>query len=294
MVPNTSKLMPGRHFADSRMQPMMARDQHEIDAPRTRTGGGGVGAHGRPARGDRANGRARQKIASSDRRRRWRSAARDAARSRRNRRRAGSRRTAADRRAGVSAPPTLATRMMKNTMTWTLWRRSVIGADQRPDQDHRRARGADDARHPRAERQDGRVVPRRAADVAGDQDAAGDRVEREQQHDEAQIFAEHGMHEGREHRRPPAMPARATPASPQTRPRRSCRSGGARISGTAAARVRSTAAGRRTAAQGPPHGRAIQRRCLRSLRQHDKQRSGERRDRPFHVSIPVRARTRGT
>ena len=46
-----------------------------------------------------------------------------AASSRRSRRRAGSRRTAADRRAGVSAPPTLATRMMKNTTTWTLcWR----------------------------------------------------------------------------------------------------------------------------------------------------------------------------
>ena len=52
---------------------------------------------------------------------------------------------------GVSAPPILATRKMKNTTTWTLLRARGIGADQRPDQDHGGAGGADDAGDQRAE-----------------------------------------------------------------------------------------------------------------------------------------------
>ena len=77
-----------------------------------------------------------------------------------NRRRAGNRRTAADRRAGVSAPPTLATRMMKNTTICALCGRAVVGADQRPDQDHRRAGGADEARDQRPDRKHRRVDQR--------------------------------------------------------------------------------------------------------------------------------------
>ena len=38
----------------------------------------------------------------------------------------------------------------------------------------------------------------RAAQVAGDQNTTGNNVEREQEHDEAQIFREHGVHEGGE------------------------------------------------------------------------------------------------
>ena len=64
-----------------------------------------------------------------------------------------------------------------------------VGAQQRPDQDHGRAGGADDARDQRAEGEHRGVDQRRAAQVAGHQDAAGDHIEREQQHDEAQIFA---------------------------------------------------------------------------------------------------------
>ena len=45
---------------------------------------------------------------------------------------------------GVSAPPILATRMMKNTTTCALCAPLVVGADQRPDQDHRGAGGADE------------------------------------------------------------------------------------------------------------------------------------------------------
>ena len=41
-------------------------------------------------------------------------------------------------------------------------------------------------------------VPRK---VAGDENAAGDDIEREQQHDEAEIFGEHGVHEGGHRRR---------------------------------------------------------------------------------------------
>ena len=76
-----------------------------------------------------------------------------------------------------------------------------IGAQQRADQDHGRAGGADDARDQRAEGEDRGVDERRAAQIAGHQNAAGDHVEREQQHDEAQIFAEHRVHEGGDRRR---------------------------------------------------------------------------------------------
>jgi hypothetical protein len=58
------------------------------------------------------------------------------------------------------------------------------------------AGGADDAGDRGAEAEDRGVDQRRAAQVAGHQNPAGHHVEREQQHDEAQIFAEHRMREG--------------------------------------------------------------------------------------------------
>ncbi len=91
---------------------------------------------------------------------------------------------------GDSAPPILATRMMKNTTTCTLWSRAGIGAQQRPHQDHRRAGGADDARDGRAEGEDRGVDERRAAQRSGDENSARDHVEREQQDDEAHVFAD--------------------------------------------------------------------------------------------------------
>ena len=39
------------------------------------------------------------------------------------------------------------------------------------------------------------LVERRAAQLAGHQDAAGDDIEREQQHDEAEIFRQQRVHE---------------------------------------------------------------------------------------------------
>ncbi len=73
-----------------------------------------------------------------------------------------------------------------------------IGADQRPDQDHRRAGGADDAGDYRAEGENGEIGARRTAQGAGDKNAAGDDIECEQQDDEAHIFGERGVHESGE------------------------------------------------------------------------------------------------
>ena len=77
-------------------------------------------------------------------------------------------------------------------------RAAGIGADQRPDQDHGGAGGADHARHGGAEQQDAGIEQRRAAQGAGNQDAAGHHIKREQQDDEAHIFRQHGVHEGGE------------------------------------------------------------------------------------------------
>ena len=91
---------------------------------------------------------------------------------------------------------------MKKMTTWALKRPVVVGADQRPDQDHRGAGGADEAREDRADREQAGIDQRRAMDVAGDQDAAGDREERKQQDDEGNIFEQHRV------QRPPSWSAR--------------------------------------------------------------------------------------
>ncbi len=71
-----------------------------------------------------------------------------------------------------------------------------IGAEKRPDQDHGRTGGADDAGNRGAEHENRAVDEGCSAQVAGHQDAAGNHVERKQQHDEAQILGQHGVHEG--------------------------------------------------------------------------------------------------
>ena len=161
---------------------------------------------------------------------------------------------------GVSAPPILATRKMKKTTTCALCARAGVGADQRPDQDHGGAGGADELAMAVPKARIATLVARRAAQIAGDQDAAGDDVEREQQHDEAQIFGERGVHEGGQ----AAVRAEAARdrqrASAAPRRMRSCRSGGARLRETAAGRRRSTAGCRRTAA---PRARPSARRRAR-------------------------------
>ena len=78
-----------------------------------------------------------------------------------------------------------------------------VRANERADQDHGRAGGPDNARAQRAECQDRGVDKGRAAQVAGHENAAGDHVERKQQHDKAQILRQHRMHErGERDRRP--------------------------------------------------------------------------------------------
>ena len=73
-----------------------------------------------------------------------------------------------------------------------------VGADQRANEDERRAGGAEEARHDGAERDDAEIGPRAGANASGNQDAAGDRVEREQQKDEADIVGEHHIKHCRE------------------------------------------------------------------------------------------------
>ena len=71
-----------------------------------------------------------------------------------------------------------------------------VGPDQRPDQDHGGAGGADDAGDERAEDKRQRIDQRRAAHRAGDHDAAGDHIEREQDGDEAEIVAKQRVRQG--------------------------------------------------------------------------------------------------
>ena len=98
--------------------------------------------------------------------------------------------------------------MMKKTNTCVLccrddrWRGSAAGSGSSPRPWCRRCL-ADHG----TEREDGGVIPGRAPDIAADQNPARDRVEREQQHDEAEILSQHGVDEGRRHRRDPAKPA---------------------------------------------------------------------------------------
>ena len=71
----------------------------------------------------------------------------------------------------------------------------VVGAQHRADHDDRGAGRADEARHQRADRQQGGVRRGRAVQVAHDQDAAGDREQREEQDDERDVFEQCGMRE---------------------------------------------------------------------------------------------------
>ena len=73
-----------------------------------------------------------------------------------------------------------------------------IGPDQRTDQDHGGAGGADHTRDRGPESEDAHVDPRRAAKIAGHENAAGDDIEREQQDDEAEIFGDRGVNERRQ------------------------------------------------------------------------------------------------
>ena len=71
----------------------------------------------------------------------------------------------------------------------------IVGAQQRPDQQHCRAGRAHDARERRTERDDRRIHARRAVQIAAHADAARHRIERGQQHDERHVLFEHRVNE---------------------------------------------------------------------------------------------------
>ena len=79
--------------------------------------------------------------------------------SRRSRRPSGSPGTAAGRPSGVSEPPMLATRKMKNTTTWATCLRLSLARMQRADQQHRGAGGARQAGQRGADGEQRRVQP---------------------------------------------------------------------------------------------------------------------------------------
>ena len=89
---------------------------------------------------------------------------------------------------GDSAPPTLPTSRMKNTTACTLCRRASLAVEQRPDQQHRRAGRAHDARERRAQREQAGVDRGRPGERAAKADAAGDREQREQHGEERDVL----------------------------------------------------------------------------------------------------------
>jgi hypothetical protein len=69
----------------------------------------------------------------------------------------------------------------------------VVGADDRPDEQHRSTRRAGNARNARAERENARIERRRAMQVAFDQHPTGHCEERKEQDQKRDILSEHGM-----------------------------------------------------------------------------------------------------
>ncbi|MGY4340217.1 hypothetical protein ACVWW3_005123 [Bradyrhizobium sp. LM2.9] len=106
---------------------------------------------------------------------------------------------------GLSAPPTLATRMMKKMTTWTLWRRGRLARIKGRIRIMAAPVVPTTSRHQRAEREDAGIRRRRRLDIARDENAPGHDIEREQQHDETEIFGEHGVDECRQRRHAPGQ-----------------------------------------------------------------------------------------
>ena len=67
-----------------------------------------------------------------------------------------------------------------------------VGPHERPDEEHARARGADEARQDRPRREEPGVDGRRGAEIAGEVDASRDRVEGEEEGDEREVVLEDG------------------------------------------------------------------------------------------------------
>ena len=68
----------------------------------------------------------------------------------------------------------------------------AVGLEQRPDQEHRVARGADERREERAEPEEGRVGHRCGLEIAGQADPAGNHVEPGEEDEERDVLLAHG------------------------------------------------------------------------------------------------------
>ena len=80
---------------------------------------------------------------------------------------------------GVSEPPIFETRKIKNTNTWTLCRRVLVGADHRADQHHRSAGRAEKLADKVPAASIAVLVPGVPTKIAADADAAGHHEQRE-------------------------------------------------------------------------------------------------------------------
>ena len=196
----SSSSTPGFQMAESRMAPMIAGDQRQVDEAgepqRRRRGGRGLFfAAGKPEIQREEN---RQHQAGGDARSRRRVACVVQKKSTPRRKPTNS----GGSPSGDSAPPILATRKMKNITTWALCLRAalarisgrtrIMAAPVVPTMLAIAVPSSENAGiHQRACRARSPVI----------ENAAGHHIEREQQNDEAHIFGERGVHEGGERAR---------------------------------------------------------------------------------------------
>ena len=91
---------------------------------------------------------------------------------------------------GSRQPPQLQTMKMKKTIVWATCLRWRLVSSSGPDQEHGRPGRADQAGQHGPDGQKHGVGPRPGGQLAGDADAAADRIQAEQQEDERPILAE--------------------------------------------------------------------------------------------------------
>ena len=82
---------------------------------------------------------------------------------------------------------------MKKIIVWATCFRSRLVSNKRSHQQHRRPGRADETGQQRADRHERQVRQRMGRQIARDANAAGDRIQAEQEHDERDVFADHGM-----------------------------------------------------------------------------------------------------
>ncbi len=254
-APSTSNVMPGFHSPDISTAPTTPASSRKFGVPSSASRGGATGSAARadPAAASRCGG------APSRPRRRWR---------------------AASPQRAASAPPARASSRRSHALEEADEKRRIaerrqraadvadeqdeehdgvhvvparlVGGQQRPDQQHRRAGRAHDAGERGAERQQAGVERGGADERAAHADAAGDREQREQDGDERHVLQQqrvrdlvHAPRRGRT--RPRTARAARSPTPP-----RPCRSARARNAARASGAI---AIDSRSPAKGSPHSR---------------------------------------